>query len=200
MPTQMPASLTRSPGGSAVLLRVALLRRSLASLLLPSRQVKARVGLKRVSRLGVAPGSARRLPLALPTAVLLPGGPRPGARRGLELPVALTVRLLILTPLSGLDRRQAPACGGASQGPWPPAGRPQPVPASGSPGKLCLSFFFLAFWLASILTTEEGEGPGTAEPAPKCSAGPGSLGGASVPRRPSLSLSEPLPGGRQGSR
>ena len=67
-------------------------------------------------------------------------------------------------------------------GPQPP-GWPQPALASSLPSKPCLSFFFLAFWLASILTTEEGEGPSTATLAPPCSASPGSLGGASVPKK-----------------
>lgn len=107
-------ALTRSPGCSIVLLRVALLRRSLASLLPSSRQVKARVGLKRASLLGVDPGSARRPPLALPLAFFLPGAPgglRPGARSSLVPTLAFTARLLILTSLSGLDRRQAPVGG-----------------------------------------------------------------------------------------
>lgn len=55
-------------------------------------------------------------------------------------------------------------------------------PVSWLPSKPCLSFFFLAFWLASILTTEEGEGPSTATLAPGCSTNPGSLEAASVPR------------------
>lgn len=93
------------------LLRVALLRRSLASLLPSSRQEKVRVGLKRASLLVAVPGSARRLLFALPLAFLLPGAPggrRPGARSSLGPTLLFTVRLLILTSPSGLDRRQGP--------------------------------------------------------------------------------------------
>lgn len=192
-----------------MLLRVALLRRSLASLLPSSWQVKARVGLQRASLPGVAPGSARRLPLALPLAFFLPGPPgglRPGACSSLLPTLAFTVLLLTLTSLSGLDRRQAPgeggreAVAGAPAACWGPRrpGLPQPALTPWVPSKPCLSFFFLAFWLASILTTEEGEGPSTATRAPACSASPGSLGGASVSNRPSqFSLSEPLPGERR---
>lgn len=201
-----PPALTRSPGWSTVLLRVALLRRSLASLLPSSWQVKARAGPQRASLPGAAPGSARRPPLAL--GLFLPGPPgglRPGARSSLLPTLVFTVLRLTLTSLSGLDRRQAPGEAGragvagapaAFQGPYRP-GLPQSTPAPWVPSKLCLSFFFLAFWLASILTTEEGEGPSTAMRAPACSTNPGSLGGSSVSSRPSqFSLSEPLSVGR----
>lgn len=183
-----PLALTRSPGCSMLLLRVALLRRSLASLLPSSRQAKARVGLKRASLPGVDPGSARRPPLALPLAFFLPGAPgalRPGACSSLVPPLAFTVRLLILTSLSRLDRRQAPVGGSGSRRRGAGRRAAPAAPAAGLPSKPCRSFFFLAFWLASILTTEEGEGPSTATPAPACSASPGSLGLASVPKRPS---------------
>ncbi|DAA18309.1 TPA: BAH domain and coiled-coil containing 1-like [Bos taurus] len=178
-----PPALTRSPGWSTVLLRVALLRRSLASLLPSSWQVKARAGPQRASLPGAAPGSARRPPLAL--GLFLPGPPgglRPGARSSLLPTLVFTVLRLTLTSLSGLDRRQAPGEAGragvagapaAFQGPYRP-GLPQSTPAPWVPSKLCLSFFFLAFWLASILTTEEGEGPSTAMRAP---ASPSERGG-----------------------
>lgn len=96
------------------LFRVALLRRSLASLLPSSRQAKVRVGLKRESLLVAFPGSARRPVFALPLAFFLPGAPgglRPGARSSLGPTLVFTVRLLILTSPSGLDRRQAPVEG-----------------------------------------------------------------------------------------
>lgn len=96
------------------LLRVALLRRSLASLLPSSRQAKGRVGLKRASLLVAVPGSVRRPVFALPLAFFLPGAPGgrlPGARSSLGPTLVLTVRLLILTSPSGLDRRQAPVEG-----------------------------------------------------------------------------------------
>jgi hypothetical protein len=96
------------------LLRVALLRRSLASLLPSSRQAKVRVGLKRVSLLVAVPGSVRRPVFTLPLAFFLPGAPggrRPGARSSLAPTLVFTVRLLILTSPSGLDRRQAPVGG-----------------------------------------------------------------------------------------
>lgn len=76
-------------------------------------------------------------------------------------------------------------CGREGSGHWDPDYRgPCSHPALGSqlPSKPCLSFFFLAFWLASILTTEEGEGPSTAIPDPGCNTSPGSLGAASVAR------------------
>lgn len=190
--TGCPLTLTRRPGCSIVLLRVALLRRSLASVLPSSRQLKARGGPKRASLLDAAPGSGRRPPLALPLAFFLPGapgGPRPGARSSVAPTLAFTVRLLTLTSLSGLDRRQDPEAGrgGCCRGPGRPARRPPALPALAgrSPSRPCRSFFFLAFWLASILTTEEGEGPSTAMPGPACGASPGSLRGASVPRRAS---------------
>lgn len=119
MPTDHPdAHLTPWPtlstGCNMALLRVALLRRSLASLLPSSRQAKVLVGLKRASLLAAAPGSAQRPLFALPLAFFLPGAPgglRPGARSSLGPPLLFTVRLLILTSPSGLDRRQAPVGG-----------------------------------------------------------------------------------------
>lgn len=131
--------------------------------------------------------------MALPLAFFLPdapGGLRAVARSSLVPTLAFTVRLLILTSLSGLDRRQAPVGGRGCccRGPGcrgPTARPPQPALTTQLPSKPCRSFFFFAFWLASILTTEEGEGPSTATLAPACSASPDSFGGASVPKRPS---------------
>lgn len=130
--TGCPLTLTRRLGCSIVLLRVALLRRSLASVLPSSRQLKARGGPKRASLLDAAPGSGRRPPLALPLAFFLPGapgGPRPGARSSVAPTLAFTVRLLTLTSLSGLDRRQDPEAGhgGCCRGPGRPARRPPPA-------------------------------------------------------------------------
>lgn len=104
-----PLTLTRRPGCSAAPLRVARLRRSPTSV--PScRREKPRVLPNKASLDAAASDTVG------PGPFFLPGGLRPGARASLEPTLPFTVRLLILTSLSGLDSRQAPAGRGGRGG------------------------------------------------------------------------------------